>query len=283
MFSLQLHPISEGYLAKFLRFGMPVCLLVGALISVLGGWLPWQNTLMLLGFSSALAVYQSFALPVVGRCLVWSLVVVLGLAIGLYRPDGFQFPVVFTHFRTWSGALVDFLLSVNTGKAFAGYVALWFLCVYKVRPACSGVLSMRTGLVLVAGFCAIILTVAISTLGLSLEPKGLADIARFALVNLLVTCVSEEVFMRLIFQVAILSTVLLLIRHRVLANLVALVCVSVLFLVTHSVGEAAHVFLLAGFLYALIFTLTNRLSLAILLHFSVNVLHFSLFTYPLPT
>ncbi|RYZ99332.1 MAG: CPBP family intramembrane metalloprotease, partial [Moraxellaceae bacterium] len=55
------------------------------------------------------------------------------------------------------------------------------------------------------------------------------------------------------------------------------------FVLTHGVqgAEPTLVFALAGFVYGLIYTLTKSIAAAIAVHFFVNILHFSFFTYPL--
>lgn len=96
----------------------------------------------------------------------------------------------------------------------------------------------------------------------------------FALNNLLLTCIIEEVFFRGFIQQKLTSLI---------NPLAGLILTSLLFGIAHFSGGFNYVIVatLAGFLYGLIYLNTGKIWYAILLHFSFNMIHLALFTYPL--
>ncbi len=96
----------------------------------------------------------------------------------------------------------------------------------------------------------------------------------FALNNLLLTCIIEEVFFRGFIQQRLTSLI---------NPLTGLILTSLLFGIAHFSGGFHYVLLatLAGFLYGLVYLNTGKLWHAILLHFCFNMVHLALFTYPL--
>ena len=96
----------------------------------------------------------------------------------------------------------------------------------------------------------------------------------FALNNLLFTCVAEEALFRGAIQQGLAE------RYR---PLIGIVVAAALFGAGHLAGGPllALFATLAGCCYGLAFQLSGRLSVAILIHFSFNLAHLALFTYPL--
>lgn len=122
-------------------------------------------------------------------------------------------------------------------------------------------------------------------LGVQPDPKWGAYVLCFAFFNLFVTCVKEELFFRCILQEGIQHLCCRFIGHRQLSTLATLGLSALIFTAAHfHTGPGAPLRLLliflAGILYALVYQLTRSVSLAIVTHFIVNLLHFSLFTYP---
>jgi len=96
----------------------------------------------------------------------------------------------------------------------------------------------------------------------------------FALNNLLLTCIAEEVFFRGVLQHKLVK----------LTNpILGLVITSSLFGLAHFSGGIGYIFvaILAGFIYGLVYLKTGKLWMAILTHFCLNMIHLFLFTYPL--
>jgi membrane protease YdiL (CAAX protease family) len=96
----------------------------------------------------------------------------------------------------------------------------------------------------------------------------------FALNNLLLTCIIEEVFFRGFIQQRL---------TRLINPLTGLILTSLLFGIAHFSGGFNFVLVatLAGFLYGLVYLNTGKIWYAILLHFCFNMFHLALFTYPL--
>lgn len=96
----------------------------------------------------------------------------------------------------------------------------------------------------------------------------------FALNNLLLTCIIEEVFFRGFIQKKLISLI---------NPLMGLILTSFLFGLAHFPGGFNYVLVatLAGFLYGLVYLSTGKIWHAILLHFFFNMVHLAFFTYPL--
>jgi len=96
----------------------------------------------------------------------------------------------------------------------------------------------------------------------------------FALNNLLLTCVIEEVFFRGFIQNKLTS---------LFSPIVGLIVASLLFGIAHFAGGFSYVLVatMAGFLYGFVYLNTGKIWHAILIHFCLNMIHLYLFTYPL--
>ena len=96
----------------------------------------------------------------------------------------------------------------------------------------------------------------------------------FALNNLLITCVVEEVF----FRGFILQKL-----HQRLALVPALFISAILFGLAHFAGGLSYVFVatLAGVLYGIVYLWTGHIRYSIAVHFLLNMTHLTFFTYPM--
>lgn len=96
----------------------------------------------------------------------------------------------------------------------------------------------------------------------------------FFINNLFFTCVVEEAFFRGYLQTQLLKK---------LPTYLAILLSSILFGIAHFSGGLAYVFIatIAGVLYGFTYYYTGRLSLAIALHLTINMLHLVFFTYPI--
>ncbi|MGV8838615.1 CPBP family intramembrane glutamic endopeptidase, partial [Cellvibrio sp.] len=129
----------------------------------------------------------------------------------------------------------------------------------------------------------LIIGVAIPVLGLQLQPKPIEQILMVVVVNLLITCVAEEVFMRYLFQQNLRNAIASFTANRALQEIIPLLLVTGVFVAIHAgISDAAiWVYALAGFLYGLSYTLSKNILYPIAIHFLVNQIHFSFLTYPL--
>ncbi len=247
-----------------------------AVALVLIGWLPKTIFMAVLVFVGLLHAYGQNYRPWLHHS-VWFVAFVLGVFIGVWRPDGFNYPLVFSVDSLHEGGEA-FSLYANLGKGLAGYCALLLLLEVgrsseqrSLRPLQNlAVVLIIPGAVILAGLFA----------GLNWVPKWTPLLFIFTLVNLLITCVAEETFLRLFLQRHIAR----MFSQPWMGRICSVGAATLVFWLTHFHPHLPFnvVFLLAGFGYALAYAISGRLSIAIAVHFMVNFLHFSLLEYPVP-
>lgn len=101
---------------------------------------------------------------------------------------------------------------------------------------------------------------------------------QFVAINLLFTCIAEEAFFRSLIQEKLHR----LCTARPWARPLPILLPALLFGAVHLSGGLLYASLagLAGVGYALIYARTRRIEAAVIAHFSVNLVHFTGFTYP---
>jgi membrane protease YdiL (CAAX protease family) len=234
-------------------------------------------------FALVLSLYNyllHFNKPV-GLYLTWTIAVVLGIAVGLYRPAGFSYPLVFSVNQLYEGGS-PFSLYVNTAKLLTGYIIIYFLI--SSRFVSNVFIHSRLQQYIFAiGLGAIVVLIASLFLGLEFHLKPLTYIVMFGLANLLVTCVAEEAFMRLLLQAQLQKFISGKVKSVFWLEAIPLIIATVIFVLTHLAKSpnAILIFVLAGFSYGLVYSLTKNLWACVVAHFIVNIIHFSLLTYPL--
>lgn len=249
---------------------------------VIAAWLPLVNALGLIGVACLAWFYRKDRINRWIKAGLFFLLVPLVFWVATYRPEGFSYPLLFTLPGTEVGES-RFELYVNFAKALVGLVLLLLLW---HKPRGDEFVAAPRWQFLSALFApAIIIAVAIPALGLALEPKLIEQIVLFALVNLLVIAVAEEAFMRLLLQQSIRNAAASLGAQRWVQELFSLVVVTGIFVLIHSglTGAAVWVYALAGLLYGLSYTLSKNVCYPIMIHFWVNLIHFALLTYPIPS
>jgi membrane protease YdiL (CAAX protease family) len=238
---------------------------------------------LVLVFAMVLALYNYLlqANKPVGLYLAWTLALVLGIAVGLYRPAGFSYPLVFSVNQLYEGGL-PFSLYVNTAKLLAGYIIVYFLISSRIA-ADVFIRSRLQQYVFAIAVGVIVVLLASLLLGLEFHLKPLNYILMFGLANLLVTCVAEEAFMRLLLQAQLQKFIATKVNSVFWLEAIPLLIATLIFVVTHLVTSlnAILVFGLAGFTYGLVYSLTKNLWACVAVHFTVNIIHFALLTYPL--
>lgn len=201
--------------------------------------------------------------------------IVLALALGMHVLPGFHNLRVIGPVRFTPDA-VPFTMYLNLDKPLAGY---WLFLAW---PAL--VLRRDGWLGLGRGFSIAIVTMIVClglgvVLGkLSYEPKWPHLGWLWAINNLLLVCMTEEAVFRGYLQDS-LSRRFTRSRH---GEALAIAIAAALFGLAHAAGGAALVFVagLAGVGYGLAYRF-GGLQAAVLAHFSLNLAHFTLFTYPL--
>lgn len=193
----------------------------------------------------------------------------LALALAMHLMPGFANPKLLDAARLSPGA-APFTLYLNFDKASAG---LLLLAAFAPRLR-RGDVSLRflgTVLVCAAATTAVTMAAAVALGFTSIDPKwpGTGVVLSFLAVNLLFTCVTEEAFFRGMLQ------------ERLTAVLAVPVS-ALLFGLAHlpSGMLMAGLATVAGVGYALVYQRTRRVEAAIATHFTLNSVHFLLFTYP---
>lgn len=252
------------------------CLLVFATL----GAGHWQSSV------GRTAIAQVFAI------VWWAAILIIAFALASYRPDGFHYPTVFTLPVTHADQ-APFVLRLNIGKLLAGVYLLWVLSSTTGRAVLNGLFAQ---LLLIAWSAFVIVFLAIVLLDLSWSPKPIVLVVKFAVVNLIATCIAEEIFFRLLLQLPLGFLFTFLLgqwkgegtgeigeKELWLGSALSLVLVTGLFIAVHGGLSASGqwVYGVAGFAYGLVFLLTGRLWAVIALHFLVNSAHFALLTYPI--
>lgn len=203
-------------------------------------------------------------------------VVVLTLLLFVHRVPGFN------NIKVWdakqlSSDSAPFTLFLNFDKPLFAVLLLLFsgsrLTLKSTWPRyVASVFSSLLSLI------CILVPVGIATRFITFDPKFTADYLLWAVNNLLVVCVGEEVFFRGYIQ----STLCRLCSRWIYGEWVGLALTSVFFGVAHFAGGVAYVALasLAGFFYGLAYKHTKTIEAPILVHFLLNSVHFLLFSYP---
>lgn len=244
------------------------------------GLLPRMVVLFSALFLVAILIYRQNMTPIV-RLLCWMGALTMGLAIGLYRPAGFSYPQVLALPELYPGGQ-PFALYANLGKATAGFMTL-LLLVHACHPQFKPVSTPAARALLVLVLAGVIFAVAIPLGDLQWHPKSIYAVINFAWVNLLITCVAEEAFLRLLVQRELGLMCERLTHNRWASEALPLTLTTTLFVVTHGINDAnlLLIYSIAGGLYALCYSLSKSVFTCIALHFLVNFIHFSFLTYPI--
>lgn len=265
------------------------------LVGFLAGILHWSAGLWLLALAvSASALRDSHGWL---RGVWFVLTAVVALLLGLHVLPGFSNPIVIRE-AILAQSAEPYTQYLNFDKTLGGVVLL----------GCSGWAPFRSWTewrVALRRALPIILLTVVVAMGASLalgfvrfDPHWTPLFWLWAPINLLTTCVSEEAFFRWLIQTELtrqirwtqplaLGTGALDVHAgrfpRTQTGDVMVVTVSAaLFGLAHIAGGWTYALLagLAGAGYALVYQRTNRLEMSTLTHFSVNLVHFLLFTYP---
>lgn len=123
-----------------------------------------------------------------------------------------------------------------------------------------------------------ILLLAFTTGYVAFDPKFPKVTWIWALTNLFFVCTTEEA----IFRGAIQKNLMIWLKKYKYGDYIALVIAALLFGLSHFWGGASYVFLasVAGLFYGYAYMKTNRIESSIIFHFTLNFIHFTLFSYP---
>lgn len=210
------------------------------------------------------------------RIVLFSLTVLLSLALALHAFPGFKNPLLVENIK-FSANSAPFTQYANFDKASVGLFLLLFFC-----PRVSSVRELgqvlRQALPATLATAVVVLTLSLLAGFTHVEVKLPAFTAVFLATNLLFTCVAEEAFFRGLLQTK-LSTTMSNLKY---GETVAIGLSGALFGVAHLAGGGAYTLFatVAGIGYAYVYSKTKRIEAAIFAHFLVNALHFVLLTYP---
>lgn len=256
--------------------------------ALLASGLAWQAGLVSPGAAAVLVLQAVLALwLVIGRAprwlsgAGWVLLVLLALATALHWLPGIQNPLLVDAQQLTPDA-IPYTLYANFDKGWAGFCLLLALWPSQQQ----GDLWQRYQ----RGFWPVLPLTVIAALGLALgfglvqpAPKLPEFWLSFIACNLLLTCVAEEALFRGLLQRPLRDALSGRGVREGAAAWLAIVLISLLFGLAHLAGGWAYacVAAVASVGYGWAYQRSGRIEVAVLTHFAVNLLHFSLLTYPM--
>lgn len=257
--------------AWFALFGGAVAAaLATGLVQPLG--VLWLGALAVAALLFARATPSSLAHTLAGLALL-----LLTAGLMLHRLPGFANPLVIAG-RQFTADALPYRLYLNFDKASAGL--LLFALLHPRLARWSEVRAAARGAApVIAATVAGLLTLSLLLGYVRFAPKFPPETWLFLWANLCLTCVAEDAFFRGLIQRELQRRCATLPQGPHLALGVA----AVVFGLAHAAGGPLYVLLstLAGIGYGLAYRRSgDRLEASIVTHFTVNALHFLLFTYP---
>ena len=258
------------------RWGWPVLAGLSVAAAVFAGIVEWAGLVVIAVFAGACLATARPTASRTTRAVAWGIVVISTAALfGHQVPWIHNLRVVDAVVLSPSAA--PYTLFWNYDKGFAGLL-LFALCVQpQPRPAWRRAMGVTATAVFLTP--TLLIAHALAMGYVAWDPKWPAILAVWVPANLLVTCLAEETVFRGLLQ-----------RHlsRALsakvpaAGLVALGVAAAAFGLAHLAGGVQYVVLaaLAGIGYGAAYHVTQRVETGMLVHFSVNLVHLTLFTYP---
>lgn len=260
-------------------------ILSGILIAVIFGlvllqWLPPVNGAGLLAIAGLAWFFRKEELNGWIKLGLFLVLVPLAFWVATYRSAGFSYPLLFS-LQDIGGQASKHDFYINFSKALAGFILLYVLWPRLRKDEFVAKSGYSLTVMLIAPI--LVVGLAIPVLSLAWQPKPIEQVLLFAAANLLIICVSEEVFMRFLFQQNLRNAMSRFTANRWLQESLPLIAVTIIFVAIHAglSGAAVWIYALAGFLYGLSYTLSKNIIYPIIVHFLVNQLHFSFLTYPI--
>lgn len=196
----------------------------------------------------------------------------LSFVFATHHIPGFNNAVLFSS-DTFGLSKLPFQLNANLDK---GLAAIAILIAFQDKLKWR--ISLNDGKLILT--CLILFFVIAGLLGAQTDVKFGELTLAFIFFNLFVTCLAEEAFFRLLVQEKLNQWL----PGKFSASLAVLITASLFMLAHFHSGEDADkrlaLIFLAGVLYGAVYLRSKSLGSAILMHFSINIIHFSFFTYP---
>ena len=258
------------------RWSWPIFTGLSIAAAVIVGIVEWPGLAVITLFAGACLAAMQSTLSAAMRTLACGVLVICAVALASHRVPWINNVLVVDAVGVSPSAEL-YTLYWNYDKALVG-VLLYVVCVQLQRRTqrISAIVSTAVAAVLAP---ALVVVAALAMKFAVWDPKWPAILVMWVPANLLVTCLAEEAFFRGFLQ-RYLTEVL---RARVpLAGLVALFVAAVAFGIAHIAGGIAYTVLatLAGIGYGAAYHVTQRVEASILVHFTLNLVHLMLFTYP---
>ena len=261
----------------------PMLLVLTFLAGVASSQLTWLAGLWIILLAGACCAYTNdwprTSKPP-GRLLKatsFAAIVVLAVGLAIHVLPGFHNIQVLPPTRLTPHS-IPYDQWINFDKTIAGILILGIL--YRKPITTATQLKIALGRAAVPTLVTIVL---VSALGRALgyiewDTKWTSQFWLWAAINLLATCMSEEAFFRAFLQTEIERWTA---KHPNGA-IIAITCSALLFGLAHIAGGWRYVALasVAGAGYGTVFYRTRRIEASILAHFTLNTVHFLLFTYP---
>jgi uncharacterized protein len=238
---------------------------------------------LLTGLALWLTVSQA---PLVVRGSGWLLLALTALAAALHLLPGIQNPLLVDAQQLTPDA-IPYTLYANFDKGLAGYCLL--LAIWPAQRSDKR-LEGKLRSAYWRGFWPVWPLTVLLALGLAMALGLIQPAAKwpdfalqFVFCNLLLTCVAEEAFFRGLLQRPLVNQ---LQQHGLAMNTAAwfaIVTVSLIFGLAHLAGGLAYALVatVASIGYGWAYQRSGRIEVAIVTHFALNLLHLSLFTYPM--
>jgi hypothetical protein len=197
--------------------------------------------------------------------------------LGMHALPGFRNPLLVKDLVIAAGA-APYTLYFNFDKTIAGILLIGTASASLLRTAHEWNLALRRAAPIIAINVTAAMLLSLALGYVEFQPKWTAFFWTWAVVNLLLTCLSEEAFFRGFVQRELEEGL----RHRRLGGVIAVAASALLFGLAHFAGGWRYVLLatVAGAGYAIVYQQTRRIEMSILAHFTLNAVHFLLFTYP---
>jgi uncharacterized protein len=245
--------------------------IVSGLVAGLLDWLA-ASALVLLWLVAA--AHRSHRALIPG--VYWKLAAVaIAIALALHLIPGFQLVIVASDVRLTPQS-APMTLKANFDKGAAG---LLLLAHFTNRPTrAEWPRAAATGLAFGLATGAVVIGAVLAFGAIRFDPKLPALALHWIPINLLLTCIFEEVLFRGLVQQSIADGV----RGRPRWRWLPIAVASILFGLVHAGGGALLIVAasLAGVGYGLAYARAGRIEAAVLAHFVLNATHFFLFTYP---
>lgn len=261
---------------KWRRFGWLAVLAAAVAAAMKCGVVHPIGLVWIVALALAAFAFARPALPLWVRLA--AAVVILGLSLGLltHQLPGFANLRVLYAVRFTPDAM-PYTLFLNFDKTVVGVLLLGW-CHARLSRAAEMRRMLKAAAPWILPVIGVVLVLSLAAGYVRFEPKFPRETWLWLWVNLCFTCLTEEALFRGFVQAQVQRAL----QHVPAGHWLAIALAAVLFGIVHAGGGATYVALatVAGAGYGWIYLRTGRIEASILAHFTVNTVHFFLFTYP---